>query len=92
LTGGVNKVVITGDGVDALGDTIPTCSAIHGVQVTCTSGSVTAVITTIVKDTVSVSNGFQTWSVPGRTDLLENLVITSAAVNTVAKVIVRARD
>jgi hypothetical protein len=41
---------------------------------------------------VSVSNGFQTWSVPGRADLLENLVITSAAVNTVAKVIVRARD
>jgi hypothetical protein len=92
LTGGINKVVITGDGVDALGDAIPTCSAIHGVQVTCTSGSVTAAISTIVKDTVSVSNGFQTWSVPGRTDLLENLVITSAAVNTVAKVIVRARD
>jgi hypothetical protein len=92
LTGGINKVVITGDGVDALGDAIPTCSAIHGVQVTCTSGSVTATISTIVKDTVSVSNGFQTWSVSGRTDLLENLVITSAAVNTVAKVIVRARD
>jgi hypothetical protein len=92
LTNGINKVVITGDGVDALGDAIPTCSAIHGVQVTCTSGSVTAAISTIVKDTVSVSNGFQTWSVPGRTDLLANLVITSAAVNTVAKVIVRARD
>ena len=92
LSGGVNKVVITGDGVDALGDAIPTCAAIHGVQVTCTSGSVTAAISTIAKDTVSVSNGFQTWSVPGRTDLLENLVITSAAVNTVAKVIVRARD
>jgi hypothetical protein len=92
LSGGVDKVVITGDGVDALGDAIPTCAAIHGVQVTCTSGSVTAAISTIVKDTVSVSNGFQTWSVPGRTDLLENLVITSAAVNTVAKVIVRARD
>jgi len=92
LTGGIDKVVITGDGVDALGNAIPTCSAIHGVQVTCTSGSVTAAISTIVKDTVSISNGFQTWSVPGRTDLLENLVITSAAVNTVAKVIVRARD
>ncbi len=92
LTGGVDKVVITGDGVDALGAAIPTCSAIHGVQVTCTSGSVTAAISTIAKDTVSVSNGFQTWSVPGRTDLLENLVITSAAVNTVAKVIVRARE
>ena len=92
LTGGINKVVITGDGVDALGNAIPTCAAIHGVQVTCTSGSVTAAISTIVKDTVSVSNGFQTWSVPGRTDLLANLVITSAAVNTVAKVIVRARD
>ena len=92
LTGGVNKVVITGDGVDALGNAIPTCTAIHGVLVTCSSGSVTAAITTIVKDTVSVSNGFQTWSVPGRADLLENLVITSTAVNTVARVTVRARD
>ena len=34
----------------------------------------------------------QTWSVPGRADLLENLVITSTAVNTVARVTVRARD
>ena len=92
LSGGIDKVVITGDGVDALGNAIPTCSAIHGVLVTCSSGSVTAAITTIVKDTVSVSNGFQTWSVPGRTDLLENLVITSTAVNTVARVTVRARD
>jgi hypothetical protein len=92
LTGGIDKVVITGDGVDALGNAIPTCSFIHGVLVTCSSGSVTAAITTIVKDTVSVSNGFQTWSVPGRADLLENLVITSTAVNTVARVTVRARD
>ena len=92
LSGGVDKVVITGDGVDALGNAIPTCTAIHGVLVTCSSGSVTAAISTIVKDTVSVSNGFQTWSVPGRTDLLENLVITSTTVNTVARVTVRARD
>lgn len=92
LSGGVDRVVITGDGVDALGNAIPTCAAIHGVVVTCSSGSVTAAISTITKDTVSVSNGFQTWSVPGRADLLENLVITSTAVNTVARVTVRARD
>ena len=92
LSGGVDKVVITGDGVDALGNAIPTCTAIHGVLVTCSSGNVTAAISTIVKDTVSVSNGFQIWSVPGRADLLENLVITSTAVNTVARVTVRARD
>ena len=92
LSGGIDKVVITGDGVDALGNAIPTCAYIHGVLVTCSSGSVTAAISTIVKDTVSVSNGFQTWSVLGRADLLENLVITSTAVNTVARVTVRARD
>lgn len=91
LSGGVDKVVITGDGVDALGNAIPTCTAIHGVQVLCTSGSVIAAVTTILKDTVSVSSGLLSHSVPGRTDLLENLTITSNAVNTVATVIVRAR-
>ena len=92
LTGGIDKVVITGDGVDALGTAIPTCAAIHGVLVTCSSGSVTAAITTIAKDTIAANNGFQLWSVAGRTDLLENLTITSGAVNTVARVTVRARD
>lgn len=92
LTGGIDKVVITGDGVDALGNAIPTCAAIHAVLITCSSGSVTSAISTIEKSTAAVNNGSQIWSVAGRTDILENLTITSNAVNTVARVTVRARS
>ncbi len=92
LTGGVDKVVITGDGVDALGNALPTATAIHGILVLCTAGSVTAAVTTLLKDTVTPNGGLQTWNSTGRTDLLENLTITSGAANTVAQVVVRARE
>lgn len=92
LSGGVDKVVITGDGVDALGNALPTATAIHGILVLCTAGSVTAAVTTILKDTVTPNGGLQTWNSTGRTDLLENLTITSGAANTVARVVVRARE
>ena len=92
LSGGVDAVVITGDGVDALGTALPTASKIHGIQVLCTAGSVTAAVTTLLKDTIVPNGGMQTWSAPGRTDLLENLTITSGAANTVAKVVVRASE
>ena len=92
LSGGVDAVIITGDGVDALGAALPTASKIHGIQVLCTAGSVTAAVTTLLKDTVTPNGGMQTWNSTGRTDLLENLTITSGAVNTVAKVVVRASE
>lgn len=92
LSGGVDKVVITGDGVDALGNALPTATAIHGILVLCTAGSVTAAVTTLLKDTVTPNGGLQTWNSTGRTDLLENLTITSGAANTVAQVVVRARE
>lgn len=92
LTGGVDKVVITGDGVDALGNALPTAALIHGILVTCSAGSATAAVSTILKDTVSTNGGLQTWSSTGRTDLLENLTITSAAANTVCSVVVRASE
>jgi len=92
LTGGVDAVVITGDGVDFESTALPNATKIHGLLVTCTEGSVTAAVSTILKDTVTPNGGLQTWSAPGRTDLVTNLTITSAAVNTVAKVIVRASE
>lgn len=92
LTGGVDKVVITGDGVDALGNALPTAALIHGILVTCSAGSVTAAVSTILKDTVTTTGGLQTWNATGRTDLLENMTITSAAPNTVCKVVVRASE
>ena len=92
LSGGVDAVIITGDGVDALGAALPTAAKIHGIQVLCTAGSVTAAVTTLLKDTITPNGGLQTWNSTGRTDLLENLTITSGAVNTVAKVVVRASE
>lgn len=92
LTGGVDKVVITGDGVDFEGTALPTATKIHGLLVTCTAGSVIAAVSTILKDTVTPNGGLQTWNAPGRTDLVTNLTITSGAANTVAQVIVRASE
>jgi len=92
LSGGVDKVLITGDGIDALGNALPTAAKIHGLLVTCSAGSVTAAVTTLLKDTVTPNGGLQTWNATGRTDLLENLTITSGAVNTTAQVVVRASE
>ena len=92
LTGGINAVVITGDGVDFEGTALPTATKIHGLLVTCTEGSVTAAVSTILKDTVTPNGGLQTWNSAGRTDLVTNLTITSGAANTVAQVVVRAQE
>lgn len=92
LSGGVDKVVITGDGVDALGNALPTAAKIHGILVTCTAGSVTAALGSVLKDSAAPNGGLQTWSAPGRTDLINDLTITSGAVNTVCKVVVRASE
>jgi len=92
LTGGVDAVVITGDGVDFEGTALPTATKIHGLLVTCTEGSVTAAVSTILKDTVTPNGGLQTWNSAGRTDLVTNLTITSGAANTVAQVVVRAQE
>ena len=89
LTGGVDAVVITGDGVDFEGTALPTATLVHGLLVTCTAGSVTAAVSTILKDTVTPNGGLQTWNATGRADLLTNLTITSNAVNTVAQVVIR---
>lgn len=90
LTGGIDKVVITGDGVDFEGTALPTATKIHGLLVTCSEGSVTAAVSTILKDTVTPNGGLMNWNATGRTDLVANLTITSNAVNTVAQVVVRA--
>ena len=92
LSGGVDAVVITGDGVDFDGTALPTATKIHGLLVTCTEGSVTAAVSTILKDTVTPNGGLQTWNSAGRTDLVTNLTITSGAANTVAQVVVRAQE
>jgi hypothetical protein len=92
LTGGVDKVVITGDGVDSLGTAIPTCAKIHGILCLCSAGSVTLAITTLEKSTVTPNGGFQIWNSTGRTDLLENLTLTSNAANTVCRLVVRASE
>lgn len=92
LTGGINAVVITGDGVDFEGVALPTATKIHGILVTCTAGSATAAVSTILKDTVTPNGGLQTWNSAGRTDLVTNLTITSGAANTVAQVVIRAQE
>jgi hypothetical protein len=92
LTGGIDKVVITGDGVDFEGTALPTATKIHGLLVTCTAGSVTAAVSTILKDTVTPNGGLQTWNATGRTDLVASMTITSNAANTVAQVVVRASN
>lgn len=92
LTGGVDAVTITGDGVDSLGAALPAAAKIHGILVLCTAGSVTAAITTLEKSTVTPNGGWQIWNSTGRTDLLENLTITSNAATTTARVIVRASE
>ncbi len=92
LTGGVDAVVITGDGVDFESVALPTAAKIHGILVTCTAGSVTAAVGSVLKDTITPNSGLQTWSAPGRTDLLTDLTITSVAANTVAQVVIRASE
>jgi hypothetical protein len=92
LTGGVDKVEITGDGVDSLGDALATATKIHGILVTTTAGGVTAEITGAYSDSVSTTGGSLTFDSAGRTDLIGDLVITSTAANTVAKVIIRASE
>lgn len=92
LSGGVDKVVITGDGVDALGTALPTASKIHGILVTATSGKVTMAVTTLLKGEATDNGGCLFWDSDGRTDLLENLTLTSGAANTVCQLVVRAQE
>lgn len=92
LSGGVDKVVITGDGVDFEGTALPTMAKVHGVLVTVTAGSVTPAFGSIIKDTVSVNGGFQTWNSTGRTDLIGSLTLTSAAANTAGTIVIRASE
>jgi hypothetical protein len=92
LSGGVDKVVITGDGVDFENTALPTAAKIHGILVTCTAGSVTAAVGSVLKGTVAPGGGHQTWSATGRTDLIDDLTITSGAANTVAKIVIRASE
>lgn len=93
LSGGVDKVVITGDGVDGLDDPLPAAVAkIHGIEITCTAGSVSAAVGTVLKGPASDNGGILFWDADGRTDLIDNLVITSAAANTRGKAIIRASE
>lgn len=92
LSGGVDKVVITGDGVDALGNALPTATKIHGILVTATSGKVTMAVTTLLKGEATDNGGCLFWDSDGRTDLLENLTLTSGAANTACTLTVRAES
>lgn len=92
FSGGINKVVITGDGVDALGAALPTATKIHGILVTATSGKVTMAVTTLLKGEATDNGGCLFWDSDGRTDLLENLTLTSGAANTSCTLVVRAEE
>lgn len=92
LAGGVDAVVITGDGVDYDEAALATATKIHGLLILPTAGSVTVSLGTVLKDTVAAGNGLQLWSPSGRTDLIDDLVITSAAANTACTVYVRASE
>ncbi len=83
FTGGVDKVVITNDGVDYLGAALATATKIHGILVTTTAGSVSSVVGTILKGpSTGTTGGFQYFDSAGRADLIDDLVITSTAANT----------
>lgn len=92
LSGGVDKVVITGDGVDYLGNALPTASKMHGILVLTDTGSATVALGSVIKDTVTPNGGFQTWNSTGRTDLIGSLTITSAAANTTGKIVIRSSE
>lgn len=92
LSGGVDKVVITGDGVDFESTALPTATKIHGILAQCSAGSAVAAVNTILKDTITPNGGLQTWNAPGRTDLIDDLTITSSAANTVVRVVIRASE
>lgn len=93
LGGGVDKVVITGDGVDALGDALPAAVVkIHGIAIECTSGSVSAAVGTVLKGPASDNGGFLFWDADGLASLIDDLVITSGAANTAGKVVIRASE
>jgi hypothetical protein len=92
LSGGVDKVIITGDGVDFEGTALPTMAKVHGILVTVTSGSVTAALGSVIKDTITTNGGFQTWNSTGRTDLIGSLTLTSAAANTAGTIVIRASE
>ena len=93
LSGGIDKVVITGDGVDALGDPLPAAVVkIHGIAIECTSGSVTAAVGTVLKGPASDNGGFLFWDADGLASLIGDLVITSGAANTAGKVVIRASE
>lgn len=91
LTGGIDAVLVTGDGVDSLGDARAAAGKIHGILILCASGSIT-VGGGVVQDTLAVGGSFQVLSVPGRTDLLADLEITSAAPNTSCRIEIRASE
>jgi hypothetical protein len=92
FSGGINKVVITGDGVDYLGNALPTATKMHGILVLTDTGSVTVALGSVIKDTVTPNGGFQTWNSTGRTDLIGSLTITSAAANTTGKIVIRSSE
>ena len=92
LTGGVDAVSITGDGVDYLGAALPTAAKIHALLVICSSGNAVIEIPGVLLNTVRPEGGHQDWSRPGRTDLIGSLNITSGASGTRVKLIVAASE
>jgi hypothetical protein len=83
FSGGVDKVVITNDGVDYLGASLATAAKIHGILVVTTAGSVSSAVGTILKGpSTGTTGGFQYFDSAGRADLIDDLVITSTAANT----------
>jgi hypothetical protein len=92
FSGGVNAVTIDGDGVDYLGDPLPTAAKIHGLLIYATAGSADVEVSGVIMDSITSTSGMQSWSVPGRVDLIANLTITSSAASSQIKLIVRASE
>lgn len=92
LSGGVDAVIITGDGVDYLGAALATATKIHGLLVYAPSGSAEVAVSGVLLSPVSTNGGLQVWDTAGRTDLIANLTIESTADNSEIKVVVRASE
>lgn len=92
LSGGVDAVIISGDGVDYLGAALATAAKIHGLLVYAPSGSAEVAVSGVLLSPVTSTGGVQVWDTAGRTDLIANLTIESTSDNSEIKVVVRASE
>jgi hypothetical protein len=92
LEGGVNGVAVIGAGVDSLGMTLPAMAKVHGLLVVVTAGKLLVSVAGVLREIVEPNGGLQSWSAPGRADLVADMRLVAATAGTMATVTLRASE